>query len=195
MSTSIGTGGYISNEQYLAWMTEHTGELYDQMGQAMDIAGQRTDIQADLATIKNKLQDAGTGANGDPEQWAAVRSDMEALLAKYEGHPDAAQLHAVLDPMLDQMQFEVLTAAAARKLLAENLNADLDKYRGPSKDDVKKWSDRLTETSDTLGKQDQLALIQIQELNSRVNQATQLASNLIASANQTANSLVNNIKA
>jgi hypothetical protein len=46
---------------------------------------------------------------------------------------------------------------------------------------------------DALGRDDQLELIQIQSLTADLREVAQLASNLIASSNQAANSIVGNI--
>ena len=46
---------------------------------------------------------------------------------------------------------------------------------------------------DALGRDDQLELIQINSLSSAINQAAQLASNLLSSSNQTENAIIGNI--
>jgi hypothetical protein len=62
-----------------------------------------------------------------------------------------------------------------------------------SSDDVEPWTNRLDDTVSDLGKKDQLALINIQEINSEINQAKQTASALMDSADKSANAIINHI--
>jgi hypothetical protein len=57
------------------------------------------------------------------------------------------------------------------------------------------WCTDIDAKVEALAKDDQLALIRIQELNSQVTQATQLASNLLAAQDQAASAAIMNIKA
>jgi hypothetical protein len=56
------------------------------------------------------------------------------------------------------------------------------------------WCTEIQGQVDALGTQDQLALIRIQELNSQVTQATQLASNILAAQDQAASTAIMNLK-
>ena len=55
--------------------------------------------------------------------------------------------------------------------------------------------DKLQGGIDRVNKSDQLQLIHIQDLNSRVAQATQLASNLMSSQQQAMSAVIHNLKA
>ena len=56
------------------------------------------------------------------------------------------------------------------------------------------WSTEIQGEIDDLGKEDQLALISIQELNSQITQNTQLASNILAARDQAASTAIMNMK-
>jgi hypothetical protein len=56
------------------------------------------------------------------------------------------------------------------------------------------WNTDIDAKVDALGKEDQLALIRIQELNSQITQATQLASNILAAQDQAASGVIMNLK-
>jgi hypothetical protein len=59
---------------------------------------------------------------------------------------------------------------------------------------VTDWQSNIQATVDKFGKDDQTAMIRIQDISSRANQAMQLASNLIASSNEAAKTAIGNIR-
>jgi hypothetical protein len=60
-------------------------------------------------------------------------------------------------------------------------------------DEVTAWTTSIGDAIDDLGRKDQLALINIQEINSEINQAKQTASALMDSADKSANAIINHI--
>jgi hypothetical protein len=181
--TIQSSGGAVSNGEYLAWMAGHTGELYDEMRTAMDFADQRNDVAERLADIKARLQDMPCGEKFEkPEAWVELQAEIRDFLASQAESPEAAALSELLLPIADGMSVE------------EHSLAGVTWWQAPSQDSVTSWSDRLQARIDRLHKDDQMALINIQDLNSQVQQATQLASSLIAAANQAMSSVLANIK-
>jgi hypothetical protein len=213
MSVQFAGGAYISNEEYLVWMAEHTAEMYEQMGDAMEVSSESVAIQQELTSIKAKLAQLPNGSDAAGADWATVRREVEQLLSTHADHPAAPELRALLEPMIESIEsagkrsVEFIQAAssaitdgpdgligAARGVIeaGETLELGLDVV--PSKDAVANWTEQMQGVIDKFGKDDQMALLNIQNLNARIQQATQLASNLISSANQAASSIVHNIK-
>jgi hypothetical protein len=95
-----------------------------------------------------------------------IAEELEPLLAAYAGTPLGRDLEETFRPMLDA-------------LAAGHEPGD--------------FSDTIKSKIDALGRDDHLALIEIQSLTADIREAAQLASNLLSSSNQTANTIVGNI--
>lgn len=62
-----------------------------------------------------------------------------------------------------------------------------------SSDDAKRWGDQIGKKVDALGKQDQLGMIYLQEVNGQLNRTKDVASALMASADKAADNIVSHI--
>ncbi len=59
--------------------------------------------------------------------------------------------------------------------------------------EIDSWTKSITDTIDGLGKKDQLGLINIQEFNSEINQAKQVASALMDASNKASDAIISHI--
>ncbi len=72
-------------------------------------------------------------------------------------------------------------------LKAENPHAKI------SSDDAKRWTEQISDKVDTLGKQDQLGMVHLQDFNAQLNRTKDMASALMASADKAADNIVAHI--
>ena len=198
---------YISNAELLAWMSKHTGELNAEMAEAMDIADRRGEIIKKLSDIKTELN----GIDKDGAKGEAAKQKMQELLDEYKDHPAAEEIAKELNPIIDRLE------QAKQAWGAENPTPALHSYAGyqatsvypsqrpaqpigryadlaPKAQDVTNWQSKIDALNDKFESDDRTAMIQIQDLSSRANQAMQLASNLIASSHEAAKTAIGNIR-
>jgi len=205
---------YISNAELLAWMSKHTGELNAEMAEAMDIADRRGEIIKKLSDIKTELN----GIDKDGAKGEAAKQKMQELLDEYKDHPAAEEIAKELNPIIDRLEqakqawrAEHPAAGNPAPLLHHSPGAQLphefpsDQSNPPSgtgsyadlapkAQDITKWQSNIDALNDEFESQDRTAMIQIQDLSSRANQAMQLASNLIASSHEAAKTAIGNIR-
>lgn len=195
--------GYISDAELIAWVEEKTNAQYDELRGCMDASNQRSDLMKDLSTLKADV-DAGKKSAGE------LIDEIEAIRSKYAGSEYQAEVDALLVPMEvayakclppDAPQGAFLVVTIMESVLPEDLKNDLTLglMNQPEIQDnstlyKQEFSDKLQSEVDQLGRVDGLALINIQELVSDARQTSQLASNLLASRDQAANTLVGNIR-
>ena len=163
---------YISDDNLLLWLAEKQDGLYADLRDEMDLSRARNKIIEDLSYIKARAEDGELS----PRE---LHAEMTALFDAYRGTP--------LEPVLQ----EVLGEEVAELGAALQTDSTSDFLRSV----IEAWDlpERIQSKIDSLGKDDQLALIRINSLSSDINQAAQLASNLLSSSNQTANGIVGNI--
>jgi hypothetical protein len=129
---------------------------------------------------------------GDPKQ---VQEEIQAALHEYKDCPELTQ---TLQPLADQLTSMYKAAQPPpRPLVSTSGRSSAPPPNPPpakiSSDQVDAWSKVIGDTVDGLGKQDQLGLINIQELNSQINQAKQVASALLDATDKSANSIISHI--
>jgi hypothetical protein len=169
---------YIGNGELEAWVAEKTGRLQDEMRDGMDLSNKRADAKQTLSNLKADIQ----GANSR-EDWQAARDELQKFIDDHKGDPEYQEAVHQASGILDKID-ECLTKK-------DEMGFVLGK---PSDKDKEKWADKLQATVDRMGSTDQLALLQIQNLNSQVSQATQQASNLVSSTNQSMMAVISNMK-
>ena len=169
--TQIRESNYISDENLLVWLAQKQEGLYGELRDHMDMSRARSKLIADLSYLNESLE-----TTNNPRE---VIAKIDQLLAAYEGTPFEQQLTELLVPLRDALA----VASAGPALLPP----------GRDDDEVKDIKAALQSKIDELGRDDQLELVQIQSLTSDIREASQLASNLIASSNQAANTIVGNI--
>jgi hypothetical protein len=201
--------GYITSGELMAWLAVVGGNTYDDMRRQMVGTEQRRELQKDLTSLKSIIEEAQS--TGDPDKLEVA---MKELVTKYEGTPFEARVTKALGTRL--AAFEPINAAKADKQAqaAEIFHHPLFGSEPPSVspmgainhdflievekekliEQLDSWVTEIQGQVDDLGKEDQLALIRIQELNSQVTQATQLASNILAAQDQAASTAIMNLK-
>jgi len=183
------TTSYMSSFTIDQWMEQKTEGLYDQMGDAMDVSNDRADAEQELNHINSMLADA---KNNGSCQVSDVRDEIDKALGDYKDVPELVQAlndisHGIsLDadasstPGMAQSGVPVTRGTPATTITASS--ADIDS-----------WTKSITNTVDGLGKKDQLGLIDIQEFNSEINQAKQVASALVDASNKASDAIINHI--
>lgn len=202
--------GYISSGELMAWLSTVSGHTYDDMRKQMMTTDQRNQLQEDLGHLKSVIEKMENAPDS-----ATLENEVRALKAKYEGTELQPRVDALLAERLKA--FDAVDAAELKLEEAKQAAADMgaagesanhnagsivvdeaqravESAKAATLVDLDTWKSDLESKIDTLGKEDQLALIRIQELNSRITQATQTASNLLASNDQAKSAAIMNMK-
>ena len=168
--TIVHDSNYISDENLLVWLAQTQDGLYGELRDHMDMSRARSKLMADLNHLKSEL-------DGDDTDPAQVRAEIEALLAQYAGTPFETELNELFAAPLAELELSMTTpdGTFSYSNFEEQLSAALESK------------------VDELGRDDQLELIEIQSLTADIREASQLASNLVASGAQAANTIVGNI--
>jgi hypothetical protein len=197
---SITATNYLSSSSIDAWMEQKTDSLYGQMRDSMDTSNHRADAENALNDIKAKLL-AAKDSGGDANE---VRAAIDDALAEYKDVPEVAQ---VLQPLHDTIAAKYKASVdAANKPVTNNGGAhgyhpsssDPPALHAPppvdlSNNEIDDMTKTIGDGVDALGKQDQLGLINIQELNSEINQAKQIASALLDASSKSADAIISHI--
>lgn len=187
---TVSSHAYIAPGELESWVAEKTGRLQDEMRDAMDMSNKRADAKQALSLLKADIQGAKTA-----EDWKAAREALQKFIDKHKGDPEyqtvigqAAGIKNKIDDCFVTLGSETGGSSATEvpKLLFGGL---------PSDDDKEKWADKLQAAADRMGSTDQLALLQIQNLNSQACQALQQASGLASSYNQCSMVMISNTRA
>ena len=203
--------GYISSGELLAWLAMVGGNTYDDMREQMMATEQRAALQEDLGHIKAVIEETQS-----TKDLAKLQGEIAAVMEKYEGTEFEERVNALFGERLKA--FQAIDAAAtdlgtAAQELGQVSSSDpedpnqqaamskhdqarkaYDNARSSIEGQLDSWKTDVESKLDKLGKDDQLALIRIQELNARINQATQTASNLLASQDQAKSAAIMNLK-
>jgi hypothetical protein len=168
-ATIARESNYISDESLLLWLAEKTGDKYGELHDAMDVSRRRSKLIEDLSHIKTM---ADRGATQEE-----VAAELTKLLEAYRGTEFEQELYEFAAPLI----------AGA---MPERLQEAIESFADVSNEHL---SQALQSKIDALGRDDQLALIQIQSLTADIREAQQLASNLMSSSSQAANAIIGNI--
>ena len=167
---------YISDENLMLWLAEKQSGLYADLNERMDLSGKRSKILEDLAHIRERIE-AGDISPAD------AHAEISALVGSYQGTPFEDDLETLFRPMLDRLEAALTSGNRFEYITDIPHGVDATKALGEA----------IKSKVDALARDDQLELIRIQSLSSDINQASQLASNLMASSNQASNAIVGNI--
>lgn len=190
-------GGYLSSGELLAWLATVGGNTYGEMRRQMVTTEQRKDLQEDLNSLKSVIEEVEGS-----KDLGKLEARVNELLTKYAGTEFETRVNALLGER-SALLAGAREAIASRNAAAENSTGvgregfeDLaDDVRNDFVGGLASWRTDIDAKVDALGTEEQLALIRIQELNSQVTQATQLASNILAAQDQAASAAIMNIKA
>lgn len=200
------TSNYMSNADIMAWMETKTEGLYSKMRASMDTSNDRADAEDALTDINAKIDQAERSGQDPIEAYTAINDAIK----KYGG--EFPEVTEVLQPMATALKARydaVADAAVNRPLKAPTTvttgkngqtSASVNQWHPPAPTSVKiekeegdAWIKNIQGKLDVLGKQDQLGLIHIQDLNSQLNRAQDTASALMASAAKSADTIVSHI--
>jgi hypothetical protein len=202
------TSNYMSNDDILGWMETKTDGLYGQLRDEMNGADTNSDAEAALDKIKADLANTKTDGNNS----AAIHDEVNDALTRYKDVPGVADvLQPIADKLNDQygtsdpvnvlpapMSISSVIAQASAALASAQPVVTPAQDLGPKQfaiasDDVDAWTKNIDGTLTNLGSKDQLSLIDIQEVNSELNQAKQTASALMDAADKSATAIIEHI--
>ena len=169
--------GYVSDAELMAWLETKSNQQNTDLRDAMGVSTERIKLMQKLNDLKTEIQGTSTR-----EQVETIYAEMQTLVEEYKNTPfaqDVADLFGPAITALDQDGDQVMDDLAD----AANDGATLGAL-----------TERITSETDKLGKIDGLQLVQIQQLVSDAKETNQLASNVFSSRDQTANSIVGNIR-
>jgi hypothetical protein len=188
------TSNYMSSFSIESWMEQKTEGLYGDMGQSMDVSNRRAAAEEEL----NKIKDMTVAAKG--KDGNALLAEVNAALSEY---PDIPEVAVALQPLADGLTAQSQKVNEANMTTGVATSGDVDSSGSGSvtkgapfnvdSTNADDWSAGIGHAVDALGKQDSLGLINIQELNSEINQAKQIASALLDAANKASDSIINHI--
>lgn len=167
------------------WVAAHTNQLWSDMKAQMRDGDQRRALIKELNGFKAQL----ARCKDSPEQLTIAHDRLKALLDK---HPD---LKGAFGPMLSDLEWETgKYAQKAQKHGAAFYNDGEKSAIGDYCSPEGKWGSAVRALVDGLNEDGQMALINIQDLNSKLQQSQQLGSNLTASIHQTQLAIINNMR-
>jgi hypothetical protein len=173
----------MSHDFIDAWMESRTEDAYKNMRDGMDASGHRSDAEKALNDIKATLAAQKTqGSYASP----TFEEQVNAVIAQYGDVPGVAK---ALEPLRQALgDANVSSTNGTGEVTSESSGAI--KLSGG---DIDNWSKAISDCVDYLGKQDQLGMINLGQLNSEINRAEQTASVLKDSRNKTAEAIINRI--
>ncbi len=193
---SIGSG-YISNGELLAWLSQVTGDKWDEMRELMMATNSRHEVMADLENLRTAYDQAAEDKNLNP-----LVPKLKELITKYEGTPYESAITEIAQPRLDAA--EAVLETYREKEALEDGGADTDtgecKHREADNrnngfvdqlDTMGKEAERM---GDQLGRDDQMTMIRIQELKDNISQAVSLTSNMVKADDEAKSAIIMNIK-
>lgn len=208
--TDIGSTGYMTDSQIMAWLEQKATDQYSNLGDQMTASEDRskeikglTDARAAVDAGKpddayQQLVDLQAAATDPKEQAFLFKEQFELLGWVTGGQSKADALLSAIDASsLSLGEKQALTDQIKKEkdVMAENdTNAPTADNADVHKKQQSQVSQELKDMADDLGHIDQLALINIQQLVSDAKQTDQLASNILASRDQTNNAIVGNIR-
>ncbi len=212
--SAIGNGGanYISDAQIMTWLATQQGRIYDDLRDSMDLSQERANFTEALNDIKAHLQEAN-----ELKDFSKVNQELKSFLEQYGSMPEFASICRDLEGMAETIdgphaKYERECGEHVQDLQRHEAQAQAYKNGtsifppGPaptppsppgsqqySDEMLKSWTDAIGSKVDSLGKNDQLAMIHIQELKATLDQGAQLGSTFISSGDKTASAIINNI--
>jgi hypothetical protein len=167
---------YVSPGALMLWLATKTDGMYGELRQAMHMSEERSSLARALKDLQTLMED------GDAT--GAARLDaVEAVLESVQGTELEADVRALLEPMQATLDDSELAEASIL-----HYNAAINRDHG-------QWAKQLESFVSDLDHQDKLALITIQQVVGEIRDATQLASNLIASEHDATTGVIGNIRA
>ncbi|MEI9941477.1 MAG: hypothetical protein WDO69_30015 [Pseudomonadota bacterium] len=200
---SIGATGsnYISHDSIDAWMEMKLDDAYGEMRAGMDTSGHRTDAEKALNGIKSQLLQSKTNGKDASEVTAAMHQAIDEFGDEF---PDVKKALEGFVETLDKRSADAFKAAESPTYTSgtdadgNQITVEVPPSHSPAPvyidtKEVDDWTTGIGNAVDGLGKDDQLGLLNLNQLNSHINQTEQIASALMDSRNKTLDSIINRI--
>jgi hypothetical protein len=188
------TSNYMSSFTIESWMEQKTDGLYGEMGQSMDVSDRRGAAEEEL----NKIKDMTVAAKG--KDGNALLAEVTSALSEYSDIPEVVTaLQPLADGLTAQSQTvnekNMTTGVATSGTPVSGGSGSMTKGAPFNVDSTNAddWSAGIGHAVDALAKQDSIGLVNIQEFNSEINQAKQIASALLDAANKASDSIISHI--
>jgi hypothetical protein len=165
-----GLPPFLSDGELMSWLQTKSEETYARVRDVMGVSTERSKLMQDLTHLKGLIDSAAPSET--------VVAEMDALNAAYAGSAYEAEVAALCGPEAQQK--------ISNDALLEAQGLDLG-YDDAVSEDIQAQIDKL-------GRDDQLALVQIQSLMSDIRETAQLTSNMLSSRDQASNTIVGNIR-
>jgi hypothetical protein len=190
----VRQSNYISDEDLLVWLAQKQDGLYGDLRDRIDASRARSKLMEDLNHLKGLID----GGELDREEALA---EIHELLSAYEGTEFEQTLNELFAEPLEALSRvpeeatdsmpELDTAIPLPHVETGSIQRGI--VEALSKPVLDRLSSSIESKVDALGRDDQLALIEVQSLTADIREAAQLASNLVASSNQATSTIVGNI--
>lgn len=207
MSATITTGyagfdpsissGYISNGELLAWLSQVTGNKWDEMRELMMATNSRHEVMADLEDLRTAYDQAAEDKNLNP-----IVPKLKELITKYEGTPYEGAIRELAQPRLvaaeavleTYREKEDLEARGADAGAVESKHREADNRNNGFVDQLDTMGKEAERMGGQLGRDDQMTMIRIQELKDNIGQQVSLTSTMIKSDDETKSAIIMNMK-
>jgi hypothetical protein len=161
--------GYVSSSEMLIWLQNYSTSMSELQRDLMMGCDLRNKLVEDLAFLKAQIREGGS-REGDVDAYVdGIEAHAQQMLEAYEGTPYYETLVETLGP----------------------ITGNGDKYY--SADEVTNITGNLQGLIDSLGKSDQMDMIQIQDIMSQVSNKFQAVSKVMASTNDTVMAIISSI--
>lgn len=186
MAIDAPKSNYLSDGEIMAWMESKTEGMYGIMRSAMDTADQRTELESELGDLKATL----AGVKDNKLSMQDAESTVASLIAKYQAFPEVV---GMLQPMDDALK-AALHPAPWQPSSSDIFQSHTPPPSGVTHATLDAWCSQIDDKLSYLGKQDQLGLITLGDMNSQINQTKQIASNLIDGINKSSSAIIANLR-
>lgn len=193
MSISATGNNYISQDTIDAWMASKLDDAYADMRTGMDTSRHRVDAEKALNHVKSlfaQMKNDGTDAS---EVTAAVNDTIKQFGDEF---PDVEKALGRIADTLNKRQADAV--AASERPTRDFLGNEVPPTHRPEpvhidSKDLENWITTMTDAVDGLSQDDHLGMLNLNQLNSHINQTEQIASALIDSRNKNLDSIINRI--
>ena len=200
-------GGFQGGDALLAFAAVQQGRMNEEMSESMRIADLRSQMAGDLADIKSHLETA----NRYPEKYGDLNAELKAFMDKYGGEPELEAVTSTVKEIADNVDSRYAPIAQQNSQNASGYAAAYARWEAQGRigeeprpvaqvvmgkyadETIKNWLGAITEQLDASGTNDQLAMIQIKQLNDNINNSSGMVSGIIESRNNATASIINNI--
>jgi hypothetical protein len=218
-ATAEGPAGYISDDELTLWMQEKSTEQYDRVRSMMEMSTTRGKLMRDLAHVQAALDKVGDDPQAALDAVNAIQTayadteyakELESTLAPIH---DQLTVYVAMEQTLDAYfagqpteaggpvgdELEAMFAAVTGDTVDLEDPMDMTRKKSALQTSIQSsWrvaSGEVKAMLDSLGRDDQLALTEIQGAMADARETAQLASNIMSSEHQALQTIVGNIRA